>query len=582
MATAHRANLIQPAYKNEYSKLTPMEAKDIMVDFERWCREAKIIINKDGHAVPLILNEAQQAVAKLVLPNMFARIPEPTTLVIHKSRQMGISVILAALEQYTVSRKQNINIVHIMPSEELAKQFFNDKWQPLMEGTHPQLLPKCYASTSPTPHVKVGDFLGFDMNSNVRISGSESRAGARGTTNHVAILDEYAFYQNVTNLERGILASMPKTGMTLTVYVSTANGNNWFYDVVQKAKLPTSRIKHLFLPWHMLKEYEREPDKDSRFYDLDHYTPTSYDMKLMHIFEKMGYPEETWVRKLEFYEYTLSTEAKGDQDYMFENYPSEEEESFSVTGRPVLPAKAVNYWLEQPNKTTYIDQFVSNEKGRDRIVIAPSPHSAIRQFLPPVPGHRYLLSIDPSSGYGEDFSAGVIIDTKNMEEVCFFNAYLDASELAELSVNLGNYYNKAILVVERNMGETCLEFIKQIGYPRLYIDAQNSTMKTIKYGVRTTTPVKNENIRRLRFLMNNGIYKPHDELFLRQAQHFNWVPMPSAAGFRAEATGTDDDGQPWHDDAVMARVIMMSAINMGRFKNYMTTIGRKEMRGKAV
>lgn len=556
-----------------YSHWEKKEAKElaaILLDFKRWCAEAKIVINKDGHAVPFILNEAQEQVAGLILPYVFAQVPEPVSLVIQKSRQMGISVLLSAIEQYITARKRNLNALHIMPSEELAKEFFNTKWLPLLEGTHPQFLPDCFAAQNPTPYIKIGDFLGHTMNCNVHIAGSESRAAGRSGTNHVVIFDEYAFYNNVTNLQRGVLATMPKTGMTLTVYVSTANGNNWFYDEVQKAKAPGSRIAHLFLPWHMLKEYEREPDENSRFYDLDTYTPTEYDMKLMDIFEKRGYPEESWIRKLEFYDHTLAIEGKGDQDYMFENYPSDDEESFSVTGRPVLPAKVINYWLDQPHKTIYVDQFMQNVKGREQIVIAPTERSAIRQFKEPQAGHRYILSIDPSSGYAADRSAGVILDLNTMEEVCFFSDFIEQTDLADLAVNLAKYYNRAQILIERNMGEVCIEFIQQLNYPRLWIDLKNTTSKTVKFGVRTTVPLKNENIRRFRFLLQQGIYKPHDTAFLKEAQHFNWVPMPSGSGFKAEATGTDDDGQPWHDDTVMARVILMSAIDMSKFKNYMS------------
>ena len=351
MAKGSKSKLITPLYTH-WEKLDKGDLTALLLDFSQYCAKGKLIIDKQGHAVPFILNEAQKEVARLILPYIFAKVPEPVTLVIHKSRQMGISVLLAALEQYIVSRKQNINLTHLFPTEQLASQFFQEKWLPLMEATHPQLLPDMYATSSPIPYVKVRDFHGISMGCNVRIGGAESKAAGRSTTNQIVILDEYAFYQNVSNLERGILATQPKTGLVLTVYVSTSNGANHFYDVVRQSQQPNSRIKHLFLPWHMQSEYMIKPDENSRFYDLDTYEPTEYDMKLMDIFEERGYPEETWLPKLNFYEATLDKEAKGDQDYMFENYPSEEEESFAATGRPVLPAKVINYWLEHPTEYT--------------------------------------------------------------------------------------------------------------------------------------------------------------------------------------------------------------------------------------
>lgn len=566
MNSTQKKKVIKPLYTH-WNKLSNEKLREILLDFKQWCEQGKLIINKKGHAVPFLLNEAQEEVAKLILSKAFAPIPEPIALVIHKSRQMGISVVLAALEQYLVDRKQNLNITHLLPDEQLAYQFFNEKWQPLAEGTHPQLLPDMYPTLSPVPYIKVGDFHGRNMNCNIKIGGAGSPAAGRSGTQHVVILDEYAFYSNVNSLERGILATQPKTGMVLTVYVSTANGMNWFYDTVKQAESPDSRMEHLFLPWHMLKEYEMDITPESRFYNLDLYRPTEYDMKLMDIFEKAGYPPESWARKMEWYDYVLDKEAKGDQDYMFQEYPSVPEESFEVTGRPALPSKVINYWLEQEHKTIFVDQFsqVDPRTKRPKVQILPTNKSAVRLYRKPTPGHRYFLGCDPSEGdYAGDRSAWVILDLNTMEEVCFSADYLEAEELADTLVNYAKYYNNAVIVVERNMGQAVIEFLQASGYHRIYIDP---TTRGLKYGVRTTQATKNEALRRLRFLLNNGFYKPHDLLFLEEAQHFSWRQLPGGS-WKVEAMGTDADGQPYHDDTIMARAVMSLALDMKKYKNY--------------
>lgn len=568
MNNLQKKKVIKPLYTH-WKQFSNEELRNVLLDFKEWCAKGKLIINKQGHAVPFILNEAQEEVAKLILSKAFAPIPEPVTLVIHKSRQMGISVLLAVLEQYIVDRKQNLNITHLFPDEQLASQFFNEKWQPLAEGTHPQLLPDMYPTVTPVPYIKVGAFHGRDMNCNIKIGGAGSPAAGRSGTQHVVILDEYAFYSNVNALERGILATQPKTGMVMTIYVSTANGMNWFYDTVKQSESPESRMEHLFLPWHMLKEYEMEVKPGSRFYDLDLYKPTEYDMKLMDIFEKAGYPVESWTRKMEWYDHVLDKEAKGDQDFMFQEYPSCPEESFEVTGRPALPAKVINYWLEktQEETPTFVDQFsqIDPRTKRPKIAILPTNKSAVRMWQKPQVGHRYILGCDPSEGdYAGDRSAWVVVDLTTMDEVCFSADYLEAEELADTIVNYARFYNNAMIVVERNMGQAVLEFIQASGYHRIYIDP---TSKVLKYGVRTTQATKNEAIRRLRFLLNNGFYKPHDPLFLEEAQHFSWRQLPGGS-WRVEAMGTDADGQPYHDDTIAARWCLCLALEMRKFKGY--------------
>ena len=569
MNNLQKKKVIKPLYTH-WKQFSNEELRNILLDFKEWCAKGKLIINKQGHAVPFILNEAQEEVAKLILSKAFAPIPEPVTLVIHKSRQMGISVLLAVLEQYIVDRKQNLNITHLFPDEQLASQFFNEKWQPLAEGTHPQLLPDMYPTVTPVPYIKVGAFHGRDMNCNIKIGGAGSPAAGRSGTQHVVILDEYAFYSNVNALERGILATQPKTGMVMTIYVSTANGMNWFYDTVKQSESPDSRMEHLFLPWHMLKEYEMEVKPGSRFYDLDLYKPTEYDMKLMDIFEKAGYDPECWTRKMEWYDHVLDKEAKGDQDFMFQEYPSCPEESFEVTGRPALPAKVINYWLEktQEETPTFVDQFsqIDPRTKRPHITILPTNKSAVRMWQKPQIGHRYILGCDPSEGdYAGDRSAWVIVDTTTMDEVCFSADYLEAEELADTIVNYAKFYNNAQVVVERNMGQAVIEFLQASGYHRIYVDP---TSRGLKYGVRTTQATKNEALRRLRFLLNNGFYKPHDPLFLEEAQHFSWRQLPGGS-WRVEAMGTDADGQPYHDDTIAARWVIALALDMRKFKGYL-------------
>lgn len=568
MNQSQKKKVIKPLYTH-WKKLPSDTLRNILLDFKEWCASGSLIIDKHGHAVPFVLNEAQLKVAELILSKIFAPIPEPISLVIHKSRQMGISVLLAALEQYVVCRKQNINITHLFPDEQLASQFFNEKWQPLAESRHPQLLPDMYPTITPVPYIKVGQFHGVEMNCNIKIGGAGSPAAGRSGTNNIVILDEYAFYPNVSSLERGILATQPKTGLAMTIYVSTANGMNWFYDTIKNAEKKDSRMEHLFLPWHLLKEYEMDIKPGSRFYDLDLYQPTDYDMKLMDIFEKAGYPPETWLRKLEWYDHVMDIEAKGDQDFMFQEYPSEPQESFEVTGRPVLPAKAINYWLEKSrsDKLQFVDQFsqIDPRTKRPKVAILPTNKSAVQMWQAPMPGHRYILGCDPSEGdYAGDRSAWVILDTNTMDEVCFSADYLEAEELAETIVNFARHYNNATIVVERNMGQAVIEFIKQSGYHRIYVDPDSHVLK---YGVRTTQATKNEAIRRLRFLLNNGLYKPHDPGFLEEGQHFSWRQLPGGA-WRAAAMGTDENGQPWHDDRIAARWTLVLALPMRKFKGY--------------
>lgn len=568
---AGSSHAIQALYNN-WTSYPPNSKQwaDIMLDFEKYA-EQHIIINKEGNAVLMKLNTAQKEVANLIIKHVLAPIPQPIRLVIHKSRQMGISTVLSLLEEYLGSRKTKINILHMLPTETLAKSYWTEKGEPLWQGTNPDFLPDTMAKTSPTPYITIKKFAGKNIGTNIRYTGSNSKSAMRSTTNQVVILDEYAFFENVSRLEKGVLATQSKTGLSITVYVSTAQGMNHFYDVVKQSNEPNSRMEHLFLPWHMLKEYERPIAKDSRLANLDTYKPTQYDMKLFDIFEKAGYPEDEWLNKIEWYDYVFETEAKGDEDFMRSEYPSTPEESFAASGRPVLPLKRITAWLKQEHPFVAIEPVIDQtSRTSNRIKFVENPRSPIRKYKEPIPGHRYMIGVDCAEGYSGDMSAGVVLDIKDMEEVASFVVDMEQNDLAELVVGLATEYNNAIIVPEKNMAGLFIESVQVLGYWRLYTDPNVRTRDTNKmYGVRTTLATKNEAINRLKFLMNKRIYKAHDKIFMEQAIHYSWKPLPSG-GYKAEAVGQDDNGNPWHDDTIAARLVVMMALDFRRFKNYFT------------
>lgn len=555
------------AGKKEIAPLSEEWAR-VMLDVRAFAAN-HIIIDKEGHAIPFILNEAQEALMELIIKHTFAKIPEPVDIVVLKSRQMGISTILALVEQYIACRKRNINALHILPTEELANNFYVEKVEPLWEGTNPVFMPDAYATVTPTPYIKVRKFAGHDMNVNIRFTGGNSQSAGRSSTNGIIFGDEWAFQANVKRLERGILATRPKTGLALTAYISTANGKNHFYDIWQQALKPESRIKHLFLPWHMLKEYEKDPTPESKYWDLNRWKPDTYDARLIEEFSRLKYPKESWVRKLAWYEDVLINEAKGDLEHMQQEYPSFETESFDVTGSPVFPSKVINHWLSQPDEFTPLGIVETVNGVRTEITFEEIQRSGIHRYKEPEIGHRYSIGVDAATNVvGGDYSAGVVIDDTTMEEVCSFNLSIDQNDLAELVVALARYYNKARVIPERNMGELFIDTATRVlGYYNFYVDAERSTRHKTVYGVRITAAKKREAIRRMRFLMLNGLYKAHDRIFMEQMQHYSYKQLPSGE-FKAEASGTNENGEPWHDDAIAARYPWVLSLNWNMWKNF--------------
>lgn len=535
-----------------WKPLTQAEFNERMLDFEKYCAEGSMVINKNGLPVPFILNEAQRIVAEDLIKIIFAEIPAPASVLYHKSRQMGISVLIAKLEQYVGTRKKNLGIQHVMPTEDDADDLFEKKFIPILQGVHPDLAPNVHKTER---RLKFLDFSGISLNSYVNYSSSQKQSAGRGGTNQWVNEDEHAFYERVGNLERGLLATMPKAGLSLRVILSTANGMNHFRDQAKVAQ-ESPYWHYRFLPWHMLAEYEMEPQ--GRLKELTMLTP--YELKLCDIFEEYGYPIETWTRKMQWYEHVFQTEAKLDVDYMYENYPSVAEESFMATGAPVLPANKLVELRDAEVKFDYVE-LMQNQFGK--VELKTTNLSTIKQFKQPIAGHKYSFWADPADGgdNGDD-SAAVLVDLTTMEDVLSVKEKIDQNDFAELLAHIGLIYNTATIVVERNTGQSCIDWLVNImRYPRVHVDPFATTKTRVVYGVYMTRPVKNEAITRAKFLLNNDIYKDYDPDFIEQGLHFVWKKSPSGM---AKAIGSDG----FHDDCVMARLIGISTLNMTQWKAY--------------
>ena len=134
MVKARAANRIDPVYEH-WKPLTDEEFGKCMTDFEEFCKHS-IILDKNGSPVTFNLNNAQRVVAKEILKALdpiMKKVPCPSIKVlIHKSRQMGITTLFLKLEQFFMTKTKNLNALHVMPTEEECDELKDRKLIPLL------------------------------------------------------------------------------------------------------------------------------------------------------------------------------------------------------------------------------------------------------------------------------------------------------------------------------------------------------------------------------------------------------------------------------------------------------------------
>ena len=149
MVQARASNLITSPYEH-WEDLSDARFFGAIQDFKMFCAES-LVNDKNGVPRPFILNEAQELFAAKVLDAInpiMRKVPTPSIrILVHKSRQMGITTVCLKLEQFILSKTTNFNALHIMPTEDEASEMIDRKMVPLQMVTTP-LVPRPSTSFS--------------------------------------------------------------------------------------------------------------------------------------------------------------------------------------------------------------------------------------------------------------------------------------------------------------------------------------------------------------------------------------------------------------------------------------------------
>lgn len=196
------ANQIQPVYSH-WEGLTDEQFMLSMTDFEEYCRNS-IIYDKNGHPVTFELNEAQRLTADTILKAIepiLTKKPTPSIRVcIHKSRQMGITTLCLKLEQYIMSKVTHFNTIHIMPTEPEADELRDRKLMPMLQATHPDLMPVMISSGN---HIDFKEFEGNLLDNRLTYGSAGAKGGYHGRTIHCLVEDEHCFGAGVEVMTDG-------------------------------------------------------------------------------------------------------------------------------------------------------------------------------------------------------------------------------------------------------------------------------------------------------------------------------------------------------------------------------------------
>ena len=363
-----------------------------------------------------------------------------------KARQLGFTTIVMAYALWLMFFHEETNVLIISRSQPAANKNL------LMLKQMYQFLPQWLKDRGPRKGADAAESFGF-IHSDGSLSLINSMAPgdntATGETASLVILDEFDLYKNVDpasvwnaidpTLDSALANTFTKSAVC--IIISTArNPDGIFYRLYKEGLTPEGRFKSLFVP-----------ATQSRFLWTDgKYDPSKYEAKKKER-TAMGKP---WL--------------------IYSEYPMTDEEAFRKSGESRytdLPEfEEIVEYAERGN--LYFNEVMKNYDLRK------TNNGYFRINERPRKDRRYILSIDPATGRGKDFTVGQIhaYDEFGTPYIAAYWAsnIIKGKHAAEAFYDIAKYYKgtdkEALVAVETTggFGYSFIENMEELGHRRFY------------------------------------------------------------------------------------------------------------------
>lgn len=237
---------------------------------------------------------------------------------------------------------------------------------------------------------------------------------------------------------------------------STAEGmSGYFFEMCERAQLQDPKsltpmdFKFHFFPWWEAEEYRLPPQGIT--------VPDA----LAGYFERLKNEYNITLDAHQKAWYVKKWEEQGDD--MHREYPSYPEEAFQGSGRPVFNQDQLAADIRKAKLKSFVRGMALAGEFRE------TPKGGLIVFERPMDGEAYAIGADVAEGLEEgDYSTACVMN-KNFEQVAVFKGHLDPDLFGKLLVELGKYYNNALLTPElNNHGHATIASIKNENYYMVY------------------------------------------------------------------------------------------------------------------
>lgn len=501
--------------------------KRLRDDFAFYAKHALKIRTKEGDIAPLNLNPAQKILLAAIESDLATK--GYVRIIVTKARQQGLSTAIGAYLYFQISQRK--------ASKALVVTHHADSTRALFDLTT-RFHQNCPEPLKPSTRYASRRELFFDkLDSAFVVATAGGEAIGRGETLTHLHLSEVAFWNKSTAAENfnGLVQAVPNNPGTAIFLESTGNGvSGTFYSLWRGACEGTNGYTPVFIPWYIEPKYRLPVDKP-----LD-YTPEEEKLR-----EKYGLDDE----QLMFRRHRI---AQTSLEGWSQEYPTEAEDAFLTTGRPVFQPVQLSARLREAPP-------VHTRLALEGLEWVNHPRGELTQYYPHEPGETYYIGADVAMGGGKgDYSVAQVLDSKKRQVAVWRSNYFDPDYFATILERLGRYYNEAFIIPENNAHGilTCVRLGKDLAYPNIYMVSEIDKLtdrESVQLGFRTTVKTKPMIIDQLRAAARDGELELNDRTTIQEM--LTYIVTESGA-MEAE--------QGCHDDCVMA-LALANHVHQGRF-----------------
>lgn len=427
---------------------TAVELIRYKYDSEYFSSERLRITNKHGSLVPLLYNKGQRTIAEAIETQRKTRVPVRICLL--KARQFGGSTEFEAelfKDSILRSNRSSMVIAHDLDSarhlRDMTERFYDN-----YELTRPRIKRESE---------KWWKFLHFDEQdkraySHFRIDTAEELSTGHSLTLHNLHLSEIQNWRNASVLVKGLFPTVPTHPDTMIFMEGTGSGvGDFWYDFCQVAQDPASGWAFVFVPWYDIEDYTlRFPTEERR---------NEFEAKLTQE-ERLFYTKGVTLEQLYWRRTVISDQYKGDVDGFRQQYPSDPDEAFLTSGRPVFSMMKVKENIARAKKGKI--GVLEWREGRKKVAFNEQERGLWEMWeeTSEKGENMYCLGADVAEGIsvvpelgtrGGDKSSAKVFRRDKKVMVARLNAHIDPDHFAEELHKASVYWGTALLV-ENNPG----------------------------------------------------------------------------------------------------------------------------------